>query len=152
MITLLIVYFFTATSPANIGKASHILIRASIASAAIHKGIDPDEALAVAWKESKFRPEAISHTNDYGLFQVHCGKGWSWCRKWGLPKQAMLNPAVNIAAGMNIIIEAKRMEKKTGKPWQWWYNHDDKYVVSVKKLTRAFRRMSWGDKLTKQLW
>lgn len=60
--------------------------------------IDFDKALAVMEHESKFDPNAIGETDDYGYFQVNLSNHKWLAKEVGTPNQP-LNPEVNIEWG-----------------------------------------------------
>lgn len=54
-------------------------------------------ALAIAWKESRFHPKAISRTKDFGVFQIHASTA---------VKLHLWNPLdedLNIVAGVGLL-------------------------------------------------
>lgn len=56
---------------------------------------------AVVWAESRYDPNAVSGTPDYGLMQVTA----SVCAAYGLNKDNRLDPAANLDAGCRILRE-----------------------------------------------
>lgn len=66
-------------------------------------GVPPEMALALIWMESRFQPDVISRTNDYGLMQINiCNHGWLR-EKLGI--QDFLDPYDNIRAGTHMLGE-----------------------------------------------
>lgn len=59
-------------------------------------------ALAVAEQESHFNPEAVSHTNDYGIMQIN-SINFEWLQKKGINP---LDPKENIEAGVLMLSDA----------------------------------------------
>ena len=78
-------------------------------------GIREEIALAVAYKETRFQFWHVSKTEDYGLFQIHCGKKWSWCRHFGISKNEIMNPVINTITAMRIMKICKGAWKKKKK-------------------------------------
>ncbi len=66
------------------------------------------EALTIVMYESGFRADAISQTNDWGLFQINCR--WHSKRVGGNCNK-LLDPDVNIAIARQIYLE------QGWKPW-----------------------------------
>jgi soluble lytic murein transglycosylase-like protein len=93
-----------------------IIIKLIIFYAGLY-GVNPKLALAVCETESNFNPNAISQTQDVGLFQLH---------EQSFPqfsKAQLLQPEINIPAG---ILYLKKMKKeckfKKENEWLACYN------------------------------
>lgn len=78
----------------------------SLAASAGLSGSDLDVAAAIALAESGGRPEAISRTNDYGLWQINVP---SWPQ---FSKTELLTPAGN-ARAMAVV-------RRSGRGWDHW--------------------------------
>lgn len=68
-----------------------------------------EEALRVAWCESRLNPGAISHTGDYGVFQVNA-RWHSWRLR---PGESLLDPEVNVRIAYEIW-------RDWGRSWRAW--------------------------------
>lgn len=55
-------------------------IEKNIDEISYHFNIKPNELKAIAWVESRFNTKAVSHTGDYGLFQINCNVWWESLR------------------------------------------------------------------------
>jgi soluble lytic murein transglycosylase-like protein len=67
-------------------------------------GIPPEIAFSIMWNEARYKSDAISSTNDYGLMQINkVNHGWL-AEEYGLDD--MLNPYQNIKAGVMIFATA----------------------------------------------
>lgn len=78
----------------------------SLAASVGLSGADLDVAAAIALAESGGRPEAISRTNDYGLWQINAP---SWPQ---FTKTELLTPAGN-ARAMAVV-------RRSGRGWDHW--------------------------------
>lgn len=74
---------------------------ALIREAAERYGLPWELVSAVCWAESRYNPDAISGTPDYGLMQVTA----SVCAAYGLTSENRLDPAANLDAGCRILRE-----------------------------------------------
>ncbi len=74
---------------------------ALIREAAERYGLPWELVSAVVWAESRYDPNAVSGTPDYGLMQVTA----SVCAAYGLNKDNRLDPAANLDAGCRILRE-----------------------------------------------
>lgn len=72
-----------------------------IREAAERYGLPWELVSAVVWAESRYDPNAVSGTPDYGLMQVTA----SVCAAYGLNKDNRLDPAANLDAGCRILRE-----------------------------------------------
>ena len=70
-----------------------------IADAARSHGIDPELALAVGWTENHFKPSGVSSAGALGPMQVMPANA----EGLGLNPKDLLNPQINIDAGMRIL-------------------------------------------------
>lgn len=126
---------FKRLSPLEI----HIAIEAS------RRGIDPSVALGVVFQETKFDPMATSHTYDHGLFQIHCGPTFSWCRRFGVTTEQLLEPRVNIPLGLAVLANCReRAERCHGDDcphWLYYFNHGNWYVRSVLRHAGRYREL-----------
>jgi soluble lytic murein transglycosylase-like protein len=82
-------------SKEQIGNANMIVDKAN------EYGIDPDLALALAWKENHFKMGADSPKGAIGIMQVMPSNA----EGLGLEKDALRDPATNVDAGMRILKE-----------------------------------------------
>ena len=117
-----------------------------VAYEAKRNGIDPAVALAIVYKESRFMPLSVSKTSDYGLFQIHCGKDFSWCRKFKIKKTDLFDIETNIKYGFKIIkfcqaAAIKACGKHKCRHWLFYYNHDNRYVRSVTRVAKRYRKL-----------
>lgn len=78
----------------------------SLAASVGLSGADLDVAAAIALAESGGRPEAISRTNDYGLWQINAP---SWPQ---FTKTELLTPAGNARAMATV--------RRSGRGWNHW--------------------------------
>jgi hypothetical protein len=65
-------------------------------------GVNPVVALAVAKVESNFNSKAISHTGDYGIFQLN-SKSFP-----DIKKSDLLNPEINVKLGVQYLAWNKK--------------------------------------------
>ena len=106
-------------------------IQRNLVEMAVIYEVDPYIALAIAHTESRFDPVQVSHTNDYGLMQLHCGRGFSWCRRFNISTELLFCPFMNTYFAMEIIKKCKQASKKSGRHWLWHYNKSSKYVRHI---------------------
>lgn len=81
-----------------------------IADAARSHGIDPELALAVGWTENRFRPSGVSSAGALGPMQVMPANA----KGLGLKPKDLLDPEININAGMRILKE--NLQAHQGNP------------------------------------
>ena len=96
---------FAISQPVQLDVAREI-VAASFAA-----GIPPDIALETGWRESRFFPDYVSRTRDYGPLQVNA--------RW-TPEIVRQTTAQRIATGVRILAEAFR---KCGS----WAGADHRY-------------------------
>ena len=85
-------------------------IARKIADKARDYGIDPELALAVGWAENKFNPVGESPKGALGPMQVMPSNA----KGLGLKREDLLNPEINIDAGMRILKE--NLDTHKGNP------------------------------------
>jgi hypothetical protein len=85
-------------------------IARKIADKARNYGIDPELALAVGWAENKFNPIGESPKGALGPMQVMPSNA----KGLGLKREDLLNPEINIDAGMRILKE--NLDTHKGNP------------------------------------
>jgi hypothetical protein len=116
-----------------------------LAGEAHRRNLDPALVLAVVYQESRFKPRVVSHTSDYGLFQIHCGKDFSWCARFGVTPQQLLDPQVNLAYGFKIIefcrAKAAGCEGPGCPHWLYYFNHSRQYVREVLHNRERYRKL-----------
>lgn len=80
-------------------------------------GISPDLAISVAQVESNMNPNAVSPTNDHGLFQLNHNSFPQYT------KQELLNPYLNISLGVQYLAKMKQeCQEMMEKSWVICYN------------------------------
>ena len=107
--------------------------------------VDPALALAIVYQESKFRPSAASPTRDFGLFQLHCGERFSWCRRFGVTPRELLDPRRNVALGLEVVraCEARAQRCRQGRcpDLLYYFNHGDAYRRQVLGYAQRYRAL-----------
>ena len=79
-------------------------------------GEDPYYLVATAWVESRIKAGRISHTGDYGIFQIN----WRfWARKWGYTSKQkflrdMSDPDHSTVAAAVVLKEMRKYEACQG--------------------------------------
>jgi len=80
-----------------------------IAKAIVHQAVvndvNPYGLLAIAWGESNFKTDAVSHTGDYGILQINCRFWWKdlgYSSKKDCPAK-LFDPEENIRAAIHVI-------------------------------------------------
>jgi hypothetical protein len=71
-----------------------------------------DEAIKIAYCESRLNRKAISHTGDYGVFQINKA---TWFKKYDLDDESALFATENVAVAYDIF-------KNNGYSWKPWYS------------------------------
>jgi hypothetical protein len=71
-----------------------------------------DQAVRVAYCESRLNRKAISHTHDYGVFQINKA---TWFHHYTLDNESALLAYENIAVAYDIF-------KNNGYSWKAWYS------------------------------
>jgi len=115
---------------------------------------DPHFYMAIAWVESRVKSGRVSHTGDYGLFQINYN---FWGKKWGYKDRNkflkdMSNPYHAVIAATIVINEMKRYKAcdglhlaacyNGGPNWKNSKNKDNilKYANKVNCLAKAYKR------------
>ena len=75
-------------------------------------GDHSDEAVRVAVCESRLNRKAISHTGDYGVFQINKA---TWFHHYSLDNESALTANENVAVAYDIF-------KNNGYSWKAWYS------------------------------
>lgn len=123
-------------------------IEVYVAVEAVRADVDPALALAIVYQESRFRPSAASPTRDFGLFQLHCGRRFSWCRKFGVSPGQLLEPRLNVALGLEVVRTcAERADRCTNGACPhllYYFNRSETYRRSVLRHADRYRRLLGG--------
>ena len=87
-------------------------------------GLDPLLVVAVIYRESRGRKHAISHTNDYGLLQLHVSDTTN--TRYRGSERLLLDPARNIRIGTRMLRAWKRYHDKhcKGLKHRWWGHYN----------------------------
>ncbi|MGC8550970.1 MAG: transglycosylase SLT domain-containing protein [Acidobacteriaceae bacterium] len=101
------------------------------------RGLDPYMVASLIRQESGFRPDAISHSNAYGLMQLLPSVGRMMARKAGMRyfrTRDLLNPIINIELGTLYLKQL--MDEFNGNPEYAFaaYNAGDNRVVAWKQI------------------
>lgn len=106
----------------------------------IKYGFDPLLISAVAYKESKFRSNTISKTNDYGLMQIHVGKRFN--RKYIGREHLLFDPEHNIRVGAKLMRmwRAIHQQRCQGKQHHWLNHYNQGTKVGSKKWHREYAK------------
>jgi hypothetical protein len=114
-----------------------------VAVEAEKNAVDPALALAIVYQESRFRASAASPTRDFGLFQLHCGRSFSWCRRFGVTPRELLDPRLNVALGLEVVrtCQARALRCKQGgcPHLLHYFNRGDAYRRSVLRHAERYR-------------
>jgi len=114
---------------------------------------DPHFYMAIAWVESRVKTGRVSHTGDYGLFQINYN---FWGKKWGYKDRKkflkdMSNPKHAVVAATIVLNEMKRYKACEGLHLAACYNGGPnwrnsknigkilKYANRVNCLAQAYR-------------
>ena len=114
---------------------------------------DPHFYMAIAWVESRVKTGRVSHTGDYGLFQINYN---FWGKKWGYKDRKkflkdMSNPKHAVVAATIVLNEMKKYKAceglhlaacyNGGPNWRNSKNKDKilKYANRVNCLAQAYR-------------
>jgi len=108
--------------------------------------LDSKEMVAIAWIETRLRPQAISPTRDFGLFQINCRV---WHDRLGYPNiedcyLGMLDYQTNIeAAAFILILYRGKYRQCRGSKVYMCYNGGPGYSRSknIEKIKRYRRRV-----------
>lgn len=123
---------------------------------------DPYFLVALAWVESRIKANRVSHTGDYGIFQINYR---FWGRKWGFKDKskflkAMSDPAHGVIAAAVVLKEMRRYNSckelnlpacyNGGPGWEKSKNKK-KIVAYANKVNRMrhilmVRYPKWADK------
>ena len=116
-----------------------------VAVQAERNAVDPALALAIVYQESRFRASAASPTRDFGLFQLHCGTGFSWCRRFGVTPRELLDPRLNVALGLEVVraCEKRSLRCRQGQcpHLLYYFNRSDGYRRAVLRHAERYREL-----------
>jgi hypothetical protein len=98
-------------------------------------GEDPYFMVGLAWTESRLQPHNISHTGDYGIFQINYN---FWGRKWGYTDRNkfavdMSVPEHATIAAMIVLQEMKKYKSCSGLNLAACYNGGPSWQKSKNK-------------------
>ena len=110
-------------------------------------GEDPNHLIATAWVESRIKANKISHTGDYGIFQIN----WNfWARKWGYTDkrkflQDMSDPTHSTVAAVIVIREMRKYKTCEGLNLAACYNGGPRWQKSknIKAILRYANNVNW---------
>ncbi|MEK9694878.1 MAG: transglycosylase SLT domain-containing protein [Candidatus Poseidoniales archaeon] len=114
---------------------------------------DPYFMVSLAWVESRVKSGRISHTGDYGLFQINYN---FWGKKWGYKNKQkflvdMSNPRHSVVAAAVVLNEMRRYNScrglnlpacyNGGPNWQKSKNKENilEYAAKVHHMRRVFK-------------
>ncbi len=97
-------------------------------------GVNPPEIIALIMAESQFKENSINaKSGDYGLGQIN----WKhWGKDYGLSRQELLDPAINIYMTCHVY---KYFGKDFGKYHRGFGIKSKAYVVNVKSILSSLR-------------
>jgi len=115
---------------------------------------DPYFMVALAWTESRLKASKVSHTGDYGLFQINYR---FWAKKWGYKSRQKFLVDMSSAAHGTVAaaVVLKEMSKyracqglnlaacyNGGPGWQKSKNKEKimKYATQVNRIRSIFKR------------
>ena len=110
-------------------------------------GEDPYYLVATAWVESRIKASKVSHTGDYGIFQIN----WRfWAKKWGYTSKRkflvdMSNPEHGTVAAVVVLKEMRRYEACRGLNLPACYNGGPSWQRSknIKAILRYANNVNW---------
>ena len=110
-------------------------------------GEDPYHLIATAWVESRIKANKISHTGDYGIFQIN----WNfWARKWGYTDkrkflQDMSDPTHSTVAAVIVIREMRKYKTCEGLNLAACYSGGPRWQKSknIKAILRYANNVNW---------
>ena len=110
-------------------------------------GEDPYYLVATAWVESRIKAGRISHTGDYGIFQIN----WRfWARKWGYTSKQkflrdMSDPDHSTVAAAVVLKEMRKYEACQGLNLPACYNGGPRWQKSknIKAIIRYANNVNW---------
>lgn len=101
--------------------------------------VDPILVAAVAFKESRFDPNVVSRTNDYGLMQIHVGKRFN--KKFIGREHVLFDPRRNIKLGTKLLRMWRTIHRRRCRHNHHWLNHYNQGTrVSRKKWHRDYAK------------
>jgi hypothetical protein len=125
-------------------------------------GEDPYFMVALAWVESRVQTGKVSHTGDYGIFQINYD---FWAKKWGYSSRNkflvdMSSPAHGTIAAVTVLKEMRKYKScqglnlpacyNGGPGWQKSKNKQKiiSYATKVNRMRELFRRKfpQWTDR------
>ena len=115
--------------------------------------LDPHRFIAIAWVESRLKPNRVSHTGDYGIFQINYrfwGKQWEYKSKKKFSTD-MSDPGHATVAAAVVLKEMKKYKAcqglnlaacyNGGPGWQKSKNKKKilEYATRVNCLARSYK-------------
>ena len=115
---------------------------------------DPYFMISLAWVESRLKTGRVSHTGDYGLFQINYN---FWGKKWGYKSRQKflvdMSSAPNATVAATVVLKEMRRYKSCiglnlpacyngGPSWQKSKNKEKilKYASKVNRMRAIFKR------------
>jgi hypothetical protein len=134
--------------------AEQELNAAVIIDKAVDIGEDPYFMVSIAWVESRLKTGRVSHTGDYGLFQINYR---FWGRKWGYKSRQKflvdMSSATHATVAAAVVLKEMRNYQACaglnlpacyngGPSWQRSKNKDKilSYAAKVQKMRGIFMR------------
>ena len=86
--------------------------------------LDPHYFIAIAWVESRLKTKRVSHTGDYGIFQINYR---FWGKKWGYTSKKkflvdMSSPGHGVVAAAVVLKEMRKYKACAGLNLAACYN------------------------------
>ena len=117
-------------------------------------GEDPYFMVAIAWTESRLKTSAVSHTGDYGIFQINYR---FWGKKWGYKVRNKflvdMSSAAHATVAATVVLKEMRKYKSCqglnlpacyngGPGWQKSKNKEKiiSYANKVNRMRSMFKR------------
>ncbi len=109
-------------------------------------GLDPHYFIAIAWVESRVNSNRVSHTGDYGIFQINYN---FWGKKWGYTSKKkflvdMSSPGHGVVAAAVVLKEMKKYKACKGLNLAACYNGGPSWQKSknIKKILEYADRVN----------
>jgi soluble lytic murein transglycosylase-like protein len=116
---------FCILSSIGLGPNHAHMIANNILLSSEYQGVDSLLVAAVIYEESRFNPNLISKTHDYGLMQVHCPD--RLYAPWCMSRQRLLKPSWNIFVGTLILRRARLKCERMFHHGHHWIQHYNWY-------------------------